>query len=81
MLENSRVFLKPSLFFTPPEGSTATVLQKVAVDYISNAWCSQLYNDRFDITDNMVCTYTPKKDACQVRTALLLGALQLTLKS
>ncbi|XP_027226076.2 uncharacterized protein [Penaeus vannamei] len=47
------------------QGSTATVLQKVAVDYISNAWCTQLYNDRFDITDNMVCTYTPKKDACQ----------------
>ncbi|XP_037783314.1 serine proteinase stubble-like isoform X2 [Penaeus monodon] len=47
------------------QGSTATILQKVAVDYISNAWCTQLYYDRYDITDNMVCTYTPKKDACQ----------------
>lgn len=41
-------------------------LQEVTLDLISTSSCAELYPD-YTITENMVCTLTTNKDACQVR--------------
>ncbi|KAK7081250.1 hypothetical protein SK128_014411 [Halocaridina rubra] len=46
-------------------GNISFVLQEVQVDMISLNECKTLYNNKYTITDNMVCAYTPNKDACQ----------------
>ncbi|XP_063217452.1 venom serine protease-like [Bacillus rossius redtenbacheri] len=44
-------------------GEAPTALQKVALRVISNSQCYQVFNST--ITDSIMCTYTPGKDACQ----------------
>ncbi|CAL4171381.1 unnamed protein product, partial [Meganyctiphanes norvegica] len=48
-------------------GATSQVLQEVALDLISVEECREKYQNTpqpHSITDNMVCTLTPDKDAC-----------------
>lgn len=45
-------------------GSTSDVLREVDLPVVTNIECSQRYpND--DISQNMICTFQPGKDACQ----------------
>ncbi|XP_042868381.1 chymotrypsinogen A-like [Penaeus japonicus] len=39
-------------------------LQEVTLDLISTSTCADLYS-QYTITENMICTLTPNKDACQ----------------
>ncbi|XP_050714716.1 serine proteinase stubble-like isoform X2 [Eriocheir sinensis] len=46
-------------------GQVSNKLQKVALGTITNEECQKLYASKYDITENMLCTYTEAKDACQ----------------
>ncbi|XP_042210577.1 uncharacterized protein LOC121858311 isoform X1 [Homarus americanus] len=46
-------------------GSKSDILQKVTLDVITNEYCDTLYAGFYEITENMICTYTQNKDACQ----------------
>ncbi|XP_068246986.1 uncharacterized protein [Palaemon carinicauda] len=53
---------------TEYKGNQATTLQEVALTLKSQADCITLNNNApatYIISDNMICTFTPSKDACQ----------------
>ena len=66
--------MKSWLFFTVPNGVASTILQEATLDIIPNAQCDTAYDGQYDITDNMICTLTAGKDACQVNKRIVLFA-------
>lgn len=44
-------------------GPQAAILQKVQLNTIANADCQRTYKQ---VDDSFICTYTPRKDTCQV---------------
>ncbi|CAL4090403.1 unnamed protein product [Meganyctiphanes norvegica] len=53
--------------YTEYRGDNSEVLMEVALDLISTEDCAEKYQNTpqtFTITDNMICTLTPDKDAC-----------------
>lgn len=44
---------------TSEEGVSSNILQKVAVDEISNDLCNNYYQDVTNITEEMVCAFEP----------------------
>lgn len=74
-LEYTGKLIPPSLYLSLypsmwAGGQVSNKLQKVALGTITNEECQEMYRAQYTITENMLCTYTEAKDACQVRRVM-----------